>query len=447
MAVDANILVFERMKEELRAGRSLKRAMEFGFTRAWPSIRDSAVSTLITCTILFWFGSNFGASVVKGFAVTLALGVITNIFTAVTVTRTFLRFMLALTGDALKNNVFLMGFSLEEGTRTAPRWVSGLLNIVDKRKWFYIFSAIVIIPGLVGMGISTVQFGLPLKPSIDFEGGSLMELQFEQPVQPGQVYQIFANFTYEDSDFKDTSVTTAEQLGNKTILIRSKFLSDEAKLAIQEQLRAEFGNFEELRFDAVGPTIGQEVTRAGSYAVAAAAIAILLYLVFAFRAVPNAFRYGVAAVIAMIHDILVTGGFMAIAGLIVGWEIDALFLTAILTVIGYSVHDTIIVFDRIRENLPRYRLETYAQVCNRSLLETLNRSVATSLSTSFVVVAILAFGGATIRQFITVILVGIISGTYSSIFNATPVLVSWQRGEVGNFLRRLIGRPSVGAAT
>jgi protein-export membrane protein SecD/preprotein translocase SecF subunit len=447
MAVDANILVFERMKEELRAGRTLKRGMEFGFTRAWPSIRDSAVSTLITCLILFWFGSNFGASVVKGFAITLALGVITNIFTAVTVTRTFLRFMLALTGDALKNNVFLMGFSLQDKTGTAPHWAAGLFNIVDKRKWFYVFSTIIIIPGLVGMGISTAQFGLPLKPSIDFEGGSLMELQFEQPVKSGQVYGIFASFTYEGRDFKDTIVTKAEQLGQETILIRSKFLTDEAKSAIHDQLRAQLGDFEELRFDSVGPTIGQEVTRAASQAIAAAAIAILLYLVFAFRSVPNAFRYGVAAVVAMIHDIFVTAGLFAIAGLVIGWEIDALFLTAILTVIGYSVHDTIIVFDRLRENLPRYRLETFDHVCNRSLLETLNRSLVTSLSTLFVVMAILAFGGATIRQFITTILIGIISGTYSSIFNAVPILVSWRRGEIGNFFRRLIGRPPVRATT
>jgi preprotein translocase subunit SecF len=131
--------------------------------------------------------------------------------------------------------------------------------------------------------------------------------------------------------------------------------------------------------------------------------------------------------------------------LIAGWEIDALFLTAILTVIGYSVHDTIIVFDRIRENLPRYRMETFAVVCNRSLLETLNRSVVTSLSTMFVVLAILMFGGATIRQFTTIILVGIISGTYSSIFNAVPVLVSWRYEEFGNFFRRLIGRAPSGA--
>ncbi len=445
MAVDANILVFERMKEELRAGRNLARAMELGFTRAWPSIRDSAVSTLITCVILFWFGSNFGASIVKGFAVTLALGVITNIFTAVTITRAFLRFMIGLSGENLKNNVFLMGFSLKESTAIVPAWARGIFSIVDKRKWFYIFSTIIIAVGLVAMGVSAAQFGAPLKPSIDFEGGSLMELQFEQPVQLEQVRQIFTRFTFEDTDYKDTSVTRTEQLGNETILIRSKFLSDEAKADIQAQLRSQFGEFTELRFDSVGPTIGAEVTRTGIIAVTVAALAILLYLYYAFRSVPNAFRYGVAAVVAMLHDILVTAGFFAIAGMIAGWEIDALFLTAILTVIGYSVHDTIIVFDRLRENLPRYRLEKFDMVCNRSLLETLNRSIVTSLSTMFVVLSILVFGGSTIRQFTAVILVGIISGTYSSIFNAVPVLVSWQFGELGNFFRRITGRKPANA--
>jgi protein-export membrane protein SecD/preprotein translocase SecF subunit len=447
MAVDANILVFERLKEELRAGRNLARAMELGFSRAWPSIRDSAVSTLITCIILFWFGSNFGASIVKGFAVTLALGVIINIFTAVTVTRALLRFMIGISGDGLKNNTFLMGFNLNESGIKVPGWAQGLFDIVGKRKWFYLFSVATIVIGLVAMGISAAQFGTPLKPSIDFEGGALMELQFAQPVSTGQVRNIFTNFTFGDTDFKDTIVTTTEQLGRETIQIRSKFLNDEAKTLIQDQLRAELGEFEELRFDSVGPTIGAEVTRAGTYAVLAAAMAILLYLWFAFRAVPNAFRFGVAAIVAMLHDILVTAGFFAIMGLLLGWEIDALFLTAILTVIGYSVHDTIIVFDRFRENLPRYRTETFDVVANRSLLETMGRSIATSLSTVFVVLAILMFGGSTIRQFTAIILVGIISGTYSSIFNAVPVLVSWQYNEFGNFFRRLFGRAPAKATT
>jgi protein-export membrane protein SecD/preprotein translocase SecF subunit len=446
MAVDANILVFERLKEELRAGRNLRLATELAFARAWPSIRDSAVSTLITCAILFWFGSNFGASIVKGFAVTLALGVLTNIFTAVTVTRAFLRFILSLFGNRVKDNTFLMGFNLaEETSRTAPNWVAYVFDIAGKRKFYYIFSALLIIPGLIGMGVSTVQFGSPLKPSLDFTGGALMELQFAEPVRTSQVHTIFTNFSHNGVDFKDTSVTTASQLGQETILIRSKFLDDEAKGAIQTRLRDQLGDFQELRFDSVGPTIGQEVTAAGSYAVIAAAVAILLYLIFAFRSIPNAVRYGVAAIIAMVHDILVTAGLFAVAGLMVGWEIDALFLTAILTVIGYSVHDTIIVFDRVRENLPRYKTESYESVCNRSLLETMNRSLATSLSTIFVVLAILLFGGATVNQFIATILIGIISGTYSSIFNAVPFLVSWKQGEIGDFFRRLIGRRSVQA--
>jgi preprotein translocase subunit SecF len=235
-------------------------------------------------------------------------------------------------------------------------------------------------------------------------------------------------------------VTTAEQLGQETILIRSKFLDDQAKVAIQEELRNELGEFQELRFDAVGPTIGEEVTRAGSYAILAAAVAILIFFILAFRSVPNAFRYGVAAVVAMSHDILVTAGIFAIFGILYGWEVDALFLTAILTVIGYSVHDTIIVFDRLRENLPRWRSEAFETVCNRSLLETLSRSVVTSLSTIFVIIAILFFGGATIKQFVAIILVGIISGTYSSIFNAVPILVSWKEGEFGNLFRRVTGR-------
>jgi protein-export membrane protein SecD/preprotein translocase SecF subunit len=440
MAVDANILIFERMKEELRAGKSLKLSLELGFSRSWPSIRDSAISTLITCFILFWFGSNFGASIVKGFAITLALGVLTNIFTAVIVTRTLLRFIWSIFGEGLKDHPVLIGVNLKQAYPKPPSRASWLLDIVGKRKIYYVFSAAVIGMGLLAMAISTTQFGAPLKPSIDFTSGSLMELQFDQQPQPEQVRQIFTNFSYNDTDFNDTAVTTAEQLGAETILVRSKYLDDEAKATVQQELNNQLGEFTELRFDSVGPTIGAEVTRAGTYAVIAATIAILLFFIWAFRSVPNAFRYGVSAVIAMFHDILVTAGLYAVFGLLLGWEMDALFLTAILTVIGYSVHDTIVVFDRIRENLPKYRNEAFETVCNRSLLETLTRSVATSVSTAFVVIALLFYGGSTITQFVTIILVGIISGTYSSIFTAVPILVSWQQGEFSHFFRRITGR-------
>lgn len=442
MAVDANILVFERLKEELRAGRPMKRAMELGFDRAWPSIRDSAVSTLITCFILYWFGSNFGASIVKGFAITLALGVVTNIFTAVTVTRAFLRFAVGLAGDGLQNNTFLMGFNIESQQNRAPGWAANLLDVVGRRKLYFIFSGVTILLGIGAMIFSTTQFGTPLKLSVDFTSGSLMELNFEQPVQPSEIREIFTDYRYVDpetgavTEYNDTTVTTAEQFGEQTILIRSKFLEEDARVDLLDELESQFGAFQEIRFDSVGPAIGAEVARAGTLAVFAAAVAILLYLMFAFRSVAHAFRYGVAAVVAMTHDILITAGIFAVCGVFLGWEVDALFLTAILTVIGYSVHDTIIIFDRLRENLPLRREEEFETVCNRSVLETINRSIVTSLSTLFVVLAILAFGGATITQFIAILLIGIISGTYSSIFNAVPLLVSWQQGEIGHLFGR-----------
>ena len=310
-----------------------------------------------------------------------------------------------------------------------------MFYIIHRRYWYFALSAIVIIPGLIAMIISMARFGTLLKLSIDFTGGALQELRFEQTVQPAEVRQIFVNRGYGDTSVQTTS-------DDRTVLIRSKFLDDQAKSQIQTDLRDAFGSFEELRFEAVGPTIGSEVTRAATIAVIAASVVILTFIWWAFRKVPNSFRYGICAVIAEIHDVLVATGLFSLAGLLIGWEVDALFLTALLTVIGFSVQDTIVVFDRIRENIPKRRGEDYETVVNRSLLETLHRSLATQLNAIFVLIAILMFGGATIKQFVTVLLVGMISGSYSSIFNAVPLLVVWQKGEIGNFLRRLLGRPA-----
>ncbi len=310
-----------------------------------------------------------------------------------------------------------------------------MFNIIQRRYLYFTFSAIVILPGVIAMIISMIQFGTPLKLSIDFTGGALQEVRFEQSVQPGDVRQIFVNQGYGD--------TTVQTTGDgSTVIIRSKFLDNEAKVQLQDSLRDTIGPFEELRFEAVGPTIGSEVTRAAGIAVLAASGVILAFIWWAFRNVPNSFRYGVCAIAAMIHDVLVVCGLFAVAGLLLGWEVDALFLTALLTVIGFSVQDTIVVFDRIRENIPKRRGEDYETIVNRSLLETLHRSLATQLNAIFVLIAILLFGGATIKQFVAVLLVGLLSGTYSSIFNAVPLLVVWQKGEIGNFFRRLLGRPA-----
>jgi preprotein translocase SecF subunit len=217
---------------------------------------------------------------------------------------------------------------------------------------------------------------------------------------------------------------------DQTVLVRTRPADTEALEPVLDDLRASYGELELLRFESVGPAVGSEVTRAAGIAVAVAALFILGYIVFAFRNVPNAFRYGACAIVAMIHDILVTVGLFSIAGLVLGWEADALFLTALLTVIGFSVQDTIVVFDRIRENISRRRGEPFETIANRSLLETLHRSLATQLNAIFVLVALLLLGGATTQQFVAILLVGLISGTYSSIFTAVPLLVTWETGKV-----------------
>jgi len=195
-------------------------------------------------------------------------------------------------------------------------------------------------------------------------------------------------------------------------------------------LKAEFSDVTDVQFASVGPTIGQEVTRAAMLAVIAASLVILAFLVIAFRKAPHPVRFGVTAIVAMLHDLLVTLGIFSILSLLFGWEADALLLTALLTVISFSVQDTIVVFDRIRENQPKYRGEPLARIVDRSLLETLHRSLAIHLTALFVMASILLFGGATIKPFVAVLLVGVTTGTYSSIFTASQLLVAWDERDL-----------------
>jgi preprotein translocase subunit SecF len=296
-----------------------------------------------------------------------------------------------------------------------------MFSIVEKRHWYFLLSALIIIPGLVAMIYSTVVYGAPVKLGIDFVGGTLWEIRFDTDAQPAEVRQVFVD------NGQPASVQTSAE---RTFLVRTKELSTEVRQQLQDDITAKIGPYTELRYEFVGPAVGAEVTRAATIAVAVAALFIVLYIIYAFRKVPNAFRYGICAVIAMVHDILVTVGLFSIAGLLLGWEADALFLTAILTVVGFSVQDTIVVYDRIRENIPKRRGEPFETIVNRSLLETLHRSLATQLNAIFVLIALLLFGGATMKQFVTTLLVGMISGTYSSIFNAVPLLVVWETGKV-----------------
>lgn len=311
-----------------------------------------------------------------------------------------------------------------------------VLDIVGKRYWYFALSLLVIVPGLIAMGMHWAQKGEPFSLGIDFTGGSLLELKFAQAknLPTDQVVSVFGDFGINSNDVH------VQPSGNDTLIIRTKEMDTATKNKIEDSLKAKFGDFTEQQFESVGPAIGAEVTQKAAGAVAIAAMGILLYIIWAFRRVPQPFRYGVCAIIAMVHDVFVVLGTAAIFGLVFGWEVDALFLTALLTVIGFSVHDTIVVFDRIRENMARMRGVRFEDVVNHSILQTLDRSINTQLTVLFTLAALALFGGITVRHFVLTLFIGILSGSYSSIFNASPLLVVWENNEIGSFFRRLFGR-------
>jgi preprotein translocase SecF subunit len=303
-----------------------------------------------------------------------------------------------------------------------------MFSLVQKRRWFFLLSALIIVPGILVMIYSTITTGAPFLLGIDFVGGSIYDLKFtEAGATENNIRSIFAGF--------GDDAVIIQQLGapeDYRWSVRSSLAFDETQTA---QIKQELNTLAPLDADkisqeTVSPSVGQEVTRAAFYATAAATVVIIGFIVIAFRQVPNAFRYGVCAIVAMFHDLFVAMGVMSFAGLVLGWEIDALFLTAVLTVVGFSVQDTIVMFDRIRENLPKYLGEPYETIVNRSILETIHRSLATQLNAFFIMIAILLFGGDTIKQFIAILAIGLLSGTYSSIFTAVPLLVSWEKGEI-----------------
>ena len=308
-----------------------------------------------------------------------------------------------------------------------------MYNIVEKRRWYFLLSMLVILPGIVAMIYSTIEYGSPVLLGVDFDSGSKFVLKLEGPASEDAIRDV-----YEENGLNNPNVTRLGDVSENTWQVRTKFVQSDTAEAILTQLTEEVApvNKAASSVDSVSPAISQEVTRSATIAVVIAAALILLFIVWSFRRVPQAFRYGVCAIAAMLHDILVTMGIMSIMGILFGWEVDALFLTAMLTVIGFSVQDTIVVFDRIRENIPRRRGESFETIANRSLLETIHRSLATQLNAIFVMIAILLFGGASIKQFITILLVGLISGTYSSIFTAVPLLVAWEERDLSRLFRR-----------
>jgi protein-export membrane protein SecF len=291
------------------------------------------------------------------------------------------------------------------------------MNIIKHRYLYFAISLLVIIPGIIAL----IIWGLPL--SIDFTGGSVLDVTFSGAApQPAQVYELLTK-----ADLPDSQVQSS---GTNGLVIHTKEMTEDVKNQVINDLQTAYNSKVTVNsFESVGPVIGQEVTKRAMLAIAMAALAIIIYITFAFRGVQHAFRYGTAAILAMLHDVLVTVGMEALVGHFVGWEADSMFLTAVLTVIGFSVHDTIVVFDRIRENSSIYRRLSFTEVVNHSTVQTLARSINTQLTVMLCLLAMALFGGVTIRHFVTILLIGVLSGTYSSIFNASPILVVWENHE------------------
>jgi preprotein translocase subunit SecF len=301
-----------------------------------------------------------------------------------------------------------------------------MFNILGRRYLFFGISLLIILPGL----LLAIFYGMNL--SVDFTGGTLIEVSFDSGISPlpADIVTIYNDFGVTDVQVQTT--------GDNTIVVRSSFLEDSTRSEIMTEIEDQLNDSVTIiRIDSVGPTIGQEVTLRAALAVAVAAIFVVIYITFAFRGMPNAFRNGICAIIAEIHDVLIVVSLVMIGGIFWDWQIDALFLTALLTVIGFSVQDTIVVFDRIRENSSIYKRLPFETLVNHSIIQTLQRSINTQLMTvEFMLLALVLFGGLTLRQFAVILLVGLFSGTYSSIFIAAPVLVVWENREWKNWFGR-----------
>jgi len=332
-------------------------------------------------------------------------------------------------------------------------------HIVRRRYWWFALSTLFILPGLYFLllhpVITTGQFRIGLRPSIDFTGGAIWEIhfrdqQFEQLV-PEEITQIYAASGFENAGVQLSRAETTEGEVAAAI-VRTKSLSPERPEADQQRvldaLTARYGAVELARLDNVGATLSQESTRNAVIAVIGASLAIMLYLTWAFRQAPHPLRYGVCSVVAMLHDIVLMVGLAALLGAFFAVEVDVLFVTALLTIMAFSVHDKIVIFDRIRENLlKRHPDESFDELVNLSIVQTLPRSINTQLTPLYTLTALLLFGGASIQNFVIVQLIGLVSGTYSSIFIAPQLLVMWEHAEWKSWFGRGRSRGEEASAT
>jgi SecD/SecF fusion protein len=419
MAVDANVLIFERTRDELRHGRSVPLAVETGFRRAFPAIRDSNISTLITCAIL----GIFGTDVIKGFAITLAIGVIVSFFTAITITRSLFAWVL---NWRIGRDPRLYTEIHEEFTEHPPR---GRFDIVKNRNWYFLGSLAVIIPGILAILFWGFNLG------IDFKGGNVIDVGLARSATQAQVATVMDKNFASLRPQVQAEGTTGNQASHFAI---STLPSDsEQLLQIQNTLNSNFTiatntttHQPDISVQQVGPTIAASLVTGAIIMIIVSAAAIAVYLAFAFRRqrAISPWRFSACAFFKLLHDVFVLAGIWAILGHFSNLgQVDSLFVTAILTSVAFSIHDTIVVFDRVRENLRVGPRLTFDQVINLSTVQTMTRSLNTSLTVVFVLLSLVIFGGDSIRGFVLALLIGIVTGTYSSIFNASTLLVAWEK--------------------
>jgi preprotein translocase subunit SecF len=294
-----------------------------------------------------------------------------------------------------------------------------MMNIVGKRFWYFLISGVLIVVSIISLAI----FGL--KPSIEFSSGSILSLTFETPVEYSDFMQEMNNLGYQDAIIQRT--------GSGTFLIRTHEISDAEKTQIETDLTAKFGTLSESSFNSVSPLVAGETARNAAIAVAVAMVGMLIYVTYAFRKMPNPFRWGTCFTIALFHDIFVTIGLFSLFGHILGWEMNLMFITGILAIVGVSLDNTIVVFDRMRENQKNGVSPDFEVVVNRSQIETLGRSLNTSITILITLLAVMFFVGGTIQNFIIVLMIGLIAGTFDSVFVAPGLLVVWSKNEWGRF--------------
>ena len=324
-----------------------------------------------------------------------------------------------------------------------------MLNVVGKRAWYFLFSFLIIVPGLVSMIIPSgwLSGDSGLNAGIDFASGSVLSVTFppDREVTEDQIQERMRELGHAEA--------LIQKVGGRGFLIRTTLLEEGVGDALSERevIELDLEKFlgldrSRVEFASVSPIIAKETVRNAFYSVAAASVFILLYIWYAFRRVPKSYRYGVSAILALIHDVIFVLGVFSILGKVIGTEVNSMFIVGILIVAGYSVNDTIVVFDRIRENVARSPDRDLGDLVNLSIMDTIGRSLNTSFTTLFVLVAMLLIGGPSIRGLLLVVAIGVIVGTYSSIFIASQYLVMWDRGEIGKFLRRGRRAPAAAAA-